>query len=124
MFPVILTDNGTEFSDPTAIECDGNGNTRTKIFYCDPNCSFQKGMIEKNHEFIRYIIPKGKSFDCLSPQKVNLMINHINSLSRDSLNSHCPFDMANLLLPKDVLELLSLHKIKSDDVLLKPALLK
>ena len=36
---------------------------RTKIFYCNPNSSWQKGRIEKNHEYIRYVIPKSQSLD-------------------------------------------------------------
>jgi len=63
LFSVILTDNGTEFQDTVGLECDCNGEIRTKIYYCNPNCSWQKGMIEKNHEYIRYIVPKGFSFD-------------------------------------------------------------
>ena len=62
-FPVILTDNGSEFKNPESLELDANGNQRTKIFYCNPMASYQKPHVEKNHEYIRYIIPKGKSFD-------------------------------------------------------------
>lgn len=58
LFPVILTDNGVEFQFPERLECDKNGEIRTKIFYCNPNSSWQKGRIEKNHEYIRYVIPK------------------------------------------------------------------
>lgn len=63
LFPVILTDNGVEFQFPERLECDKNGEIRTKIFYCNPNSSWQKGRIEKNHEYIRYVIPKGQSLD-------------------------------------------------------------
>ena len=60
LFPVILTDNGSEFSNPKEIEkrstipCN-----RTKIFYCDPSAPYQKGACEVNHEWIRRILPKG-----------------------------------------------------------------
>ena len=72
LFEVILTDNGTEFSDPESIEIDMNtGEKVSSVFYCDPSCSWQKGSIEKNHEFIRYILPKGTyfsspTFNCFS----------------------------------------------------------
>jgi len=65
-FPVILTDNGSEFKDPRSIEKDAYGDVRTQVFYCDPHKAYQKARLEKNHEFIRYIWPKGKSFDELS----------------------------------------------------------
>src|SRR5699024_3627561 len=75
-FPVILTDNGTEFSNPLSLEFNEDGIGRTRIFYCNPRASYQKGMIEKNHEFIRYVLPKGTSFDNLLQTDIDLMINH------------------------------------------------
>lgn len=47
LFPVILTDNGNEFSNLYAIEFDKMGNRRTRIFYCDPSSPYQKGSVEK-----------------------------------------------------------------------------
>lgn len=59
-FPVILTDRGSEFTDPTSIECDlTTGELRTRIFFCDPQRSDQKGACEVTHEMIRRVIPKG-----------------------------------------------------------------
>ena len=88
LFEVILTDNGTEFSDPQSIEIDVNtGEKISNLFYCDPNCSWQKGSIEKNHEFIRYILPKGTSFAFLNQEKCFKMASHINSVPRVSLNN-------------------------------------
>jgi IS30 family transposase len=78
-FPVILTDNGSEIASPEAIEYDKDSNERTKIFYCNPMASYQKPHIEKNHEYIRYILPKGKSFKNLTQEDVTLIMNHINS---------------------------------------------
>ena len=47
--------------------CDGSKSTT--IFYCDPYCFWQKGACEKNHEYIRYIRPKGSSFADLDDEK-------------------------------------------------------
>ncbi|MBK5247754.1 MAG: IS30 family transposase, partial [Peptostreptococcaceae bacterium] len=86
VFPVILTDRGTEFGDPDALET-GNGSIRrTNIYFCDPLASFQKAGIEKNHEYIRYVLPKGSTFDNLSQADITLLTNHINSTPRASLN--------------------------------------
>lgn len=123
-FPVILTDNGAEFKNPWGIEKAPDGKKRTRVFYCDPYLSNQKGKLEKNHEFIRYVIPKGRSMHFLTPEKVRILTNHINSLARDSLNGATPFDLAVLLLDKRIPALLGLHKVSPDHVLLKPALLK
>lgn len=123
-FPVILTDNGSEFKDPWVIECDKDGNHRTKIFYCDPLASHQKARIERNHEYIRYILPKGKPFDLLTQEKVTLMINHINSAARASRNGTTPFKLAQLLMNSAFIESLSLVEVDPDEVHLKPALLE
>lgn len=69
LFPCILTDNGHEFTFRERIECDENGEIRTKAFYCDPRHSEQKGALEKNHEYIRYVLPKGVYFDNLTEKK-------------------------------------------------------
>lgn len=123
-FPIILTDNGTEFGDPLSLEFNSEGISRTRIFYCNPRASYQKGMIEKNHEFIRYVLPKGTSFNNLSQADITLMINHINSLSRESLNWFSPIDVAKFTLDKIVLKKLNLKKIQPNEIQLTQKLLK
>lgn len=123
-FPIILTDNGTEFGDPLSLEFNNEEIGRTRIFYCNPRASYQKGMIEKNHEFIRYVLPKGTSFNNLLQSDINLMINHINSLTRASLNWFAPIDIAKFTLDKSVLKKLNLKKIPSNEIQLTPKLLK
>jgi len=98
LFPVIRTDNVAEFQFPARLECDKNGEIRTKVFYCNPNSSWQKGMIEKNHEYIRYVIPKGESLDSYTQVDAIKLMNHINSEARDNLNGCTPFRLSLLLL--------------------------
>jgi len=124
LFPVILTDNGSEFSNPKALEFDTQGNQRTKIFYCDPYASYQKPNVELNHEFIRKILPKGTSFDNLIQADIDLMMSHINSYSREKLNDKSPFDIFGFLYGWETLEKLGQSKIPANEILLKPALLK
>lgn len=124
-FPAILTDNGSEFLDPEKLEnssCKDNFK-RTSIFYCDPNCSFQKGGIEKNHEYIRYIVPKGKSFNNFTQAHVELIMNHINSTSRENLNNHTPMEIARLLFPLELINLFNLKTISANNVCLTPKLI-
>ena len=124
LFPVILTDNGSEFQNPVLMESTVYGESRTKVFYCNPNSSWQKGMIEKNHEYIRLVVPKGKTFDKYTQQNITLMINHINSESRDSLNGCTPFRLSQLLLDNQLHTDLFLEEIRPDEVTLKAYLLK
>jgi transposase, IS30 family len=124
VFPVFLTDNGSEFMDWTNYLCDVNGEILSEIFFCDPNASYQKGRLEKNHEFIRYIVPKGRMFTPYSQIDITLIANHINSTARASLNGNTPFELAQLLLPRKVFEVLGLQPVEPQNVLLKPSLLK
>ena len=124
LFPVILTDRGSEFSNPWALECDAYGEILSRVFYCNANAPYQKGRLEKNHEFLRYIFPKGTSFDAFSQENICLAINQINSTARGSLNGNTPFKLASLLLEEDLFRVLPLELVEPDAVLLKPALLK
>ena len=74
--------------------------------------------------YIRYILPQGSSFDDLTQDKVNLMMSHINSTARPSLQGKTPIELALQHFGKDTVEKLGLHVIEPDDVCLKAQLLK
>lgn len=124
LFPVILTDNGTEFQNPTHLECNEDGEIRTKIFYCNPHSSWQKGMIERNHGYIRLVLPKGKSFEKYIQKDITLLMNHINSEARDSMNGCTPYKISLLLLNHQLHSVLHLQEITPDDVMIRPELLR
>lgn len=123
-FPVIITDNGPEFSNPVYLERASDGSRRTRIFYCDPYSSWQKAECEKNHEYIRYVIPKGKSMDQYNQSDMNLLMSHISSTSREKLGGSCPYDVALVFLGKEFLDKLHITKIPSNDVHLDTKLLR
>ena len=124
LFPVILTDGGSEFSARKEMEEFCDGSKSTTVFYCDPYSFWQKGACEKNHEYIRYICPKGSSFANLNDDKVRLMMNHINNEKRDSFNGHSPYELSLLLLDNKLHKSLGLKAIEPDDVMLSPKLIK
>ena len=124
LFQVILTDNGIEFSLLDEIENDENGELITKVFFCDPYKSSQKGSCERNHEFIRYVLPKGVSFDNLNQKDVDLIFSHINSTPRNSLGFKKPFELFKTAFGIEVLRILNINEINKDDVHLKPKLIK
>ena len=125
LFEVILTDNGHEFFDVLNIECmHSTGEQVTKLFFCDPHMSCQKGMIEKNHEFIRYILPKGSSFKNITQEDCDLFMNNINSLCRDSLNGKSPYEAMLFICDEYILKSLNCYYIKPDEVILNDSLLK
>ncbi len=106
LFWVLLADNGSEFSNPSAIEFGSDGVRRAHFFYCDPSAPYQKGSCERNHEFIRCFIPKGKDFGLYSQQDISLMMDHINSYSRNSLGDKCPYDVFRFFYGSELLSLL------------------
>jgi IS30 family transposase len=122
LFPALLGDNGSEFSNPSAIENDGDGVPRTKVFYCDPYASFQKPSVELNHEFIRKFLPKGKPFDHLSQPDINLMMSHINSYSRGKLNDKSPLEMFGFIYGMGVHERLGIRHIPPNGITLNPSI--
>lgn len=124
IFPVILTDNGSEFKHTRDLETAENGQKRTKVFYCDPQASWQKPQIEKNHEFIRYVLPKGKSLNPYTQEDILLLTNNINSIRRESLGNKSPYEVTTDSSILYMMKLMGLHKIPADEVNLKPSLLK
>ena len=125
LFQVILTDNGHEFFDVNNIECiHSTGEYVTHLFFCDPHASRQKGMLEKNHEFIRYVLPKGSSFKNITQEDCDLIMNHINSLCRDSLNGKSPYEAMLFLCDEYILKILNCYYIEPDNVNLSENLLK
>ena len=124
LFPVLLGDNGSEFSNPKALEFDADGNRRTKVFFCDPNASYQKPKVEWSHTMLRRILPKGTSFDHLDQDDINLAMSHVNSYSRESLNDKPPIDLFALIYGQSIYEKLGLRKIPPNEITLKPELLK
>ena len=124
LFPIILTDNGIEFSKPDEIEFNGYHVYKTRLFYCDPGHSEQKGKIEVNHEYIRRFIPKGNTFDTYSQEDINLMLNHINSVKRDSLNGDNPYTLMKDFLSREIIELFDIKEIEQKEIILKNKLFK
>lgn len=123
VFKCILTDNGGEFQKPDELETSIDGSKRCWIFYCDANRSDQKAKVEKNHEYIRYIIPKGTSMDNYNQSDIDLMMSHINSTAREVLNFAIPFDMASIYLGMDTMKKLNFSKVHPDNIILKPYLI-
>ena len=125
LFILILTDNGSEFSNPTEIEFDlTTGEKRTQIFYCHPSSPNEKGSCEVNHELIRRILPKGTSFDNLNQDDINLMMSHINSYKRKKLNNVSPLTLFNTIYGSDTTDKLEIREINSNDINLTSNLLK
>lgn len=124
LFPVLLADNGSEFSNPNAVEFDRQGNRRTRMFYCDPNAPYQKGSCENNHEMIRRCIPKGVDLGQYKQEQINLMMSHINSYARPNLGNKSPYDVFAFQYGEGFLKTFGLQKIPADEIILTPKIFK
>lgn len=126
---VLLTDRGSEFTSADAMETASDGTRRTRVFYCDPMQSGQKGTLENKHIELRYILPKGTDLIALGlngQAALNLAISHVDSAPVEKLGGKSPLDLADFLY-HDLYEKLNafgIHKIEKDKVILKPYLLK
>lgn len=103
LFGLILTDNGTEFSDAGALERSAfHGAARTKVYYCDVRQSQQKGSCERNHVELRKLLPKGRgiSFDDLEGRDLAVVMSQLNSEPRPSLMNMSPFKMLKTADPE------------------------
>ena len=124
LFPVILADNGSEFSDPKRIKFDEHGNRRSYIFYCNASAPYQKGSCEVHHEIIRRILPKGVDLTAYQQEQINLMMSHINSYRRKTLGNKSPYEMFSFQYGENLLKKIGLRKIPPDEIILSPRLFK
>ena len=117
LFEVILTDNGTEFSDAESIMFSlETGELLSNLFYCEPYSAWQKGSIERNHQYIRYVLPKGTSFSGLTQEDCYLLASHINSIPRMSLNNRTPYEAAKSFLGEKTIQTFGIKEIPKDEV--------
>ena len=129
LFFITVTDNGTEFTNPDKIEKDGEDNKVANLFYANACASYQKPHVERNHEFIRLVLPKGThyflptSFDSLTQDDVDLMMSHINSYVRESANDKTPYDLMTRKFGVEFADLFNIRRIPANDIVLKPSLL-
>ena len=124
LFDTILTDRGSEFGDPAALETGINGMERTSVYYCDPMRSGQKGGVENVHIMLRMVLPKGTDADFLTQWDVNRIVNHINSTPRESLSGKTPYAVALEVYGEEVLKTLQLRPVGPDEVRLTPELIQ
>lgn len=126
---ILLTDRGSEFTAADAMETASDGTRRTRVFYCDPMQSGQKGTLENKHIELRYVLPKGtdlRALGLIDQTALNLVLSHVNSAPVEKLGKKSPLDLTDFMYPDlyEKLDAFGIHKIEKDKVILKPYLLK
>lgn len=126
---VLLTDRGSEFVSASEAEYREDGSRRTRVYYCDSMCSWQKGSLENVHLLLREICPNKTDLYALgltSQEKANIISSHINSYPKKKLKGKSSFQLLQFINPDmaDRLYQAGLFVVRSDEVTLKPYLLK
>lgn len=124
LIPLILTDNGGEFSCAAAFEADLNGEPESKLFFCDPGKAWQKPRVEKSHTLFRDIVPKGESFDDFTQDTVDVIFSNVNSVCRRALNGKTPYEVFTFMYGTDIASILGITPVRPEDVIQSPLLLK
>lgn len=126
---ILLTDRGNEFYGLHTIEQRDDSTIRTRVFYCDPMASGQKGSLENKHIELRYVLPKRCNLSALGltcQDKMNIVISHVDSSPRKKLNGKSPIELMEFLNPLLLKKFLDfgIQNIPRDKVILKPNLIK
>ncbi len=124
LFPILLTDNGGEFSNVHAFELDADGAKETNVFFCDPNAPYQKPHVENNHTLFRSIVPSGESFDGFTQKTVDLIFSHVNAVKRKQFNGKSAFDMFAFTYSQTVANTLGICFVEPKRVIQTPRLLR
>lgn len=124
IMPLILTDNGGEFSNVSAIENDIHQQLETHLFFCEPNAPYEKPHVEKNHTLFRDIVPPGTSFDNFTQETVSMIFSHVNAVKRKNFNGKSAYDLFTFAFSSELAEAFGISYIKAEDVIQSPKLLR
>lgn len=87
VFKTITVDNGSEFSAFDLMERSClTKKPRTKIYYCHPYSSWERGSNENQNRMIRRFIPKGTSIKPYSNEDIKAIEEYINNYPRKIFN--------------------------------------
>lgn len=121
--PLLLTDNGGEFSMVSAFENDADGNAESHMFFCEPCSPHEKAEIEKNHTLFRDIVNTGTSFDNFTQETVNLIFSHVNAVKRKQFNGKSAYDMFSFYYSEILASALGISFVPANEVVQSPKLL-
>lgn len=83
IFQSITVDNGSEFADTNGMETSCSGGIRTKIYYCHPYSSWERGSNENQNKLIRRHFPKGYDFTHTTVSEIQKLEDWINNYPRE-----------------------------------------
>ena len=70
--------------------------TDIKVYFCDPQCPWQRGSNENTNGLLRQYLPKGIDVSSYSQTKLNAMARQLNERPRKTLGYRTPAEMFSL----------------------------
>lgn len=99
LFQTITVDNGSEFQNCEGMERSRSGKgKRTKIYYCHPYSSYERGSNENQNKMIRRHYPKGVSFERVTVADIEKLEIWINQYPRAIFGYSSSADLFNTCL--------------------------
>jgi IS30 family transposase len=96
VFRTITVDNGVEFSDCAGIERSAlNPGARTKLYYCHPYSSFERGSNENQNKLVRRWIHKGSPIENYTDADIEYIETWMNNYPRRLLGGKASSDLFN-----------------------------
>ena len=95
VFRTITVDNGAEFSDFTGMEqsCILPGCNRTKLYFCHPYSSYERGSNENQNKMVHRHYPKGYDFTSTTPAEIRKLEKWINNYPREIFDYYTSADL-------------------------------
>ncbi|MBP3448364.1 MAG: IS30 family transposase [Clostridia bacterium] len=95
VFRTITVDNGSEFSNYEGIEqsCILSGCSRTKLYFCHPYSSYERGSNENQNKMVRRHYPKGYDFTHTTPAEIRKLEKWINNYPRKIFDYYTSADL-------------------------------
>lgn len=92
-FKTITCDNGVEFKDYNTLERGRwSERPRTKLYYCHPYSSFERGSNENQNRLIRRFIPKGDDISLYSIEEIREISSWMNKYPRKLFKGKSSYD--------------------------------
>lgn len=87
-FKTMTADNGSEFGDGSQIERSTTipGQTRTKVYFCHPYSSYERGQNENQNRFVRRWVKKGGDLSAYTPEEWGQITEWVNDYPRRKFN--------------------------------------
>lgn len=93
VFKSITVDNGAEFSDFEGLERSIYNGKRTKVYYCHPYSSCERGSNERLNRDIRRWIPKSSNISKYSEAHIRKITDWLNAYPREIFGFATPSEM-------------------------------